>query len=144
MGSPSGPNPHGRFLWSCPITVSAFILRSHNNWGAGLPKPDSGPAPDSLGIGLSWAISQNTPKSTRSCTLGQSVHYWTLSRCPSRLLGRRTAGVGIGVNTHHRALISDRMAGWPPHRVSEYQIDPRKSYISQQKYTYLITRNSLH
>ena len=36
MCSPSGPNPHGRFLWSCPITVSAFVLRSHNNWGAGL------------------------------------------------------------------------------------------------------------
>ena len=53
MCSPSGPNPHGRFLWSCPITVSAFVPRSHNNWGAGLPKPDSGPAPDSLGLGLS-------------------------------------------------------------------------------------------
>ena len=83
------------------------------------------------GLTRNWAISQNTPKSTRSCTLGQSVHYWTLFRCPSRLLGRRTAGVGIGVNTHHRALISDRMAGWPPHRVSEYQIGPRKSYISR-------------
>ena len=54
---PSDPNPHGRFLWSYPVTVSDFVLIwSHNNWGAGLPKPDSGPAPDSLGLGLSPEI----------------------------------------------------------------------------------------
>ena len=35
------------------------------------------------------------------------------SSYPSLLLGRRTTGKGIGVNTHHCVSISDRMAGWP-------------------------------
>ena len=38
---------------------------------AGLPKPDSDPAPDSLGIGLS----PNSSPNTRSYSLNQSVHY---------------------------------------------------------------------
>ena len=59
------------------------------------------------------AITRNAPKSTRFCTLGKSVHYYTLSSYPSQLLGRRTTGKGIGVNTHHCVSISDRMAGWP-------------------------------
>ena len=53
---PGGPNPHGRVLWSFPGTVSDFALRSHHTGEAGLPKPDSGPAPDSLGLGLSPEI----------------------------------------------------------------------------------------
>ena len=47
---PGGPNPHGRVWWSFSVPVSDFAPRSHYPREAGLPKPDSDPAPDSLGI----------------------------------------------------------------------------------------------
>ena len=50
---PGGPNPHGRVWGSFPVPVRDFTPRSHSPREAGLPKPDSDPAPDSLGIGLS-------------------------------------------------------------------------------------------
>ena len=55
---PSGPNPHGRVWGSFPVPVRDFTPRSHSPRQAGLPKPDSDPAPDSLGIGLSPNSSQ--------------------------------------------------------------------------------------
>ena len=55
---PSGPNPHGRVWGSFPVPVRDFTPRSHSPREAGLPKPDSDPAPDSLGIGLSPNSSQ--------------------------------------------------------------------------------------
>ena len=81
------PNLPGRVLWSYPVTVSDFVLRSHDNWGAGLPKPDSGPAPDSLRMGLSpkthpkvhgrvlWA----NPSTIRPF-LGVPHYYWDVGR----------------------------------------------------------------
>ena len=55
---PGGPNPHGRVWGTFPVPVRDFTPRSHYPRGAGLPKPDSDPAPDSLGIGLSPNSSQ--------------------------------------------------------------------------------------
>ena len=55
---PGGPNPHGRVWGPFPVPVRDFTLRSHYPREAGLPKPDSDPAPDSLGIGLSPNSSQ--------------------------------------------------------------------------------------
>ena len=55
---PGGPNPHGRVWRPFPVPVRDFTLRSHYPREAGLPKPDSDPAPDSLGIGLSPNSSQ--------------------------------------------------------------------------------------
>ena len=51
-------NPHGRVWWSFSVPVSDFAPRSHYPREAGLPKPDSDPAPDSLGIGLSPNLPQ--------------------------------------------------------------------------------------
>ena len=50
---PGDPNPHGRVWGTFPDPVRDFIPRFHSPREAGLPKPDSDPAPDSLGIGLS-------------------------------------------------------------------------------------------
>ena len=55
---PGGPNPHGRVWGPFPVPVRDFTPRSHYPREAGLPKPDSDPAPDSLGIGLSPNSSQ--------------------------------------------------------------------------------------
>ena len=55
---PGGPNPHGRVWGPFPVPVRDFTPRSHYPREAGLPKPDSNPAPDSLGIGLSPNSSQ--------------------------------------------------------------------------------------
>ena len=55
---PGGPNPHGRVWETFPVPVGDFTPRSHYPSEAGLPKPDSDPAPDSLGIGLSPNSSQ--------------------------------------------------------------------------------------
>ena len=55
---PGGPNPHGRVWGPFPVPVRDFTPRSHYPRAAGLPKPDSDPAPDSLGIGLSPNSSQ--------------------------------------------------------------------------------------
>ena len=55
---PGGPNPHGRVWGTFPVPVRDFTPRSHYLREAGLPKPDSDPAPDSLGIGLSPNSSQ--------------------------------------------------------------------------------------
>ena len=71
-----GPNPHGRVWETFPVPVRDFTPRSHYPREAGLPKPDSDPAPDSLGIGA--GLTRNLPirlKSTRSYSLNQSVHY---------------------------------------------------------------------
>ena len=51
-------NPQGRVWETFPVPVRDFTPRSHYPREAGLPKPDSDPAPDSLGIGLSPNSSQ--------------------------------------------------------------------------------------
>ena len=117
---PGDPNPHGRVLWFLPVTVSDFAPRSHHTGEAGLPKPDSGPAPDSLGLGLSPEIHPKVhgrvplanPFTIRPFS-GVPHYYWDvgLTRTPSDSLGITRTWV--------ISLISDRMAGWPPHRVSD-------------------------
>ena len=62
---------HGHVPWANPFTIRPFSGVPHYYWDVGLPQTPS----DSLGITRTWAISRNTPISTRSCTLGQSVHY---------------------------------------------------------------------
>ena len=66
------------------------------------------------------------------------------SSYPSLLLGRRTTGKGIGVNTHHCVSISDRMAGWPSTpviRVVNWSPNDMGMYIyiSQRKYISYLT-----
>ena len=66
---PGGPNPHGRFerpflfrlgtLLPDPTILGKPDFRSRTS-EAGLPKPDSDPAPDSLGIGQSPNSSQKS------------------------------------------------------------------------------------
>ena len=93
---PGDPNPPGRVLWSLPVTVSDFAPRSHHTGEAGLPKPDSGPAPDSLGLGLSPEIHPKahgrvpwTNPFTIRPFLGVPHYYWDagLTRTHSDSLG---------------------------------------------------------
>ena len=65
------PKVHGPVPWTNPFTIRPFSGVPHYYWDVGLLWTPS----DSLGITRTWAISRNTPKSTRSCTLGKSVHY---------------------------------------------------------------------
>ena len=62
---------HGPVPWTNPFTIRPFSGVPHYYWDVGLLWTPS----DSLGITRTWVISRNTPKSTRSCTLGKSVHY---------------------------------------------------------------------
>ena len=59
----------------------------------------------------------------------------TIIETPDSLGLTRTHSDSLGITrTWVISLISDRMAGWPPHRVSDQPTDPRRLYISQQKY----------
>ena len=90
---PGDPNPHGRVLWSLPVKVSDFAPRSHHTGEAGLPKLDSGPAPDSLGLGLSPVIHPKVhgrvplanPFTIRPFS-GVPHYYWDVGR-PGRVSG---------------------------------------------------------
>ena len=107
---------HGHALRANPVTISHFLCVPHYYWGVGRPGSVSDPGPD---LSTKWI----SPQIHKKYTVMYSKLIRSLlatSYASLTIIGASTAGVGIGDNTHHRALLTVRMAMLPLRRVSDY------------------------
>ena len=112
--------------WFKPTRSGSMVLSGHGKWLCSYIPRQLGSRTSvaglwsGAGLARNMDIFSNPPKVHGRVLWANPItisHFLCLFPL---VLGRRTAGVGIGDNTHHRALLSVQMAVLPLRRVSEY------------------------